>query len=74
MPEDTEARYDVRSANSGAQVIINVDHATAVAECGRLNHEARQFDRWRGEPVGMHKGRMTRYEVVSVGGVIVGGE
>lgn len=73
MPDQTEGLFDVRSANTGAQVIIAVDHATALTECERLNREARRIDRWKNEPVGMQQGRITRYEIVSVGGIIMEG-
>lgn len=75
MPEQDASLYDVRSQLSGAQVIIGVDFDTATNECARLNAEARVVDPWRGEPMGLHKGKQTRYEVVAVSGLaIAGGE
>lgn len=62
--------YDVRSANSGAEVIIGVDLDTAKDECKRLNKEARRVNA-QGEPTGMHAGEVTTYEVVSRSGLVV---
>lgn len=70
--------YDVRSQLTGAAVVIGVPLGLARSECARLDAEAKQpnperrSSRWPGgEPVGMHCGVVTSYEVVSKAGVVV---
>ena len=71
--------YDVRSALTGYQTVQGVSLELAQSECARLNAEARRPNPERpthqypqGEPWGMHCGEVTRYEVVSQSGLVVG--
>lgn len=72
MPRKPPQLYDVRSANSGALVVIGVNLATARSEQARLNAEARVIDPERGgQPAGMQRGALTVYEVTTKEGLIL---
>lgn len=69
---EIELLYDVRSAITGAVVVSGVDQDTARNECARLNAEAKVINPETRRPTGMERGKTTRYEVVSRGGITVG--
>ena len=66
-PPDSEPEttvYDVCSVNTNAQVVIGLDtRAAARDEAARLNAEAKARNHETGKPVGMERGKVTRYEV-----------
>lgn len=74
MPRNPPKLYDVRSRQTGAQVVIGVPLTVARTECARLNAEAKVVNPETGKPNGMQTGEITVYEVVSAGGLIVGGD
>lgn len=68
MPRKPAQTYDVRSAQTGAQVVVGVDLSLARSECARLCAEARmvvgQDAKGRTKYHGMQRGEVTTYDVV----------